>query len=273
MIQDFKYALRSLSRNPLFAFGAIATLALGIGVNSTIFTLANSALFGPMPAYRRAIRARVGIRPLARPRPIRRDVVPGIPRLSGSIIRSLLERFCLRAHGLQSWQRWRPAADSRPPRQRLLLHRSRRHPRPPVGCCSTSDDQASSIPAAVISFRLWRHRFAAQMPQRPILINGRQVSVVGVAPEGFVGPELAQSADLWMPIAALPVINSTQAAWLQERGTLWLRVMGRLRPATAIQQRAGGADWRRHGARTDLPGDKQEPGGAGLECLVRCPAL
>ena len=49
MTQDFKYALRSLSRNPLFALGAIATLALGIGVNSTIFSLANAALFRPMP--------------------------------------------------------------------------------------------------------------------------------------------------------------------------------------------------------------------------------
>jgi hypothetical protein len=45
MINDFMYALRSLSRNPVFALGAIATLALGIGVNSTIFTLANGALF------------------------------------------------------------------------------------------------------------------------------------------------------------------------------------------------------------------------------------
>ena len=49
MIQDFKYALRSLSRNPIFALGAIATLSLGIGVNSSIFSLANAALFRPMP--------------------------------------------------------------------------------------------------------------------------------------------------------------------------------------------------------------------------------
>src|SRR6185503_18646832 len=47
--QDFKYAVRSLSRSPLFALGAIATLALGIGVNSTIFTLANGALFRSLP--------------------------------------------------------------------------------------------------------------------------------------------------------------------------------------------------------------------------------
>src|SRR5690242_1492965 len=49
MTQDFTYALRSLWRNPVFALGAIGTLALGIGVNTTIFTLANGALFRAMP--------------------------------------------------------------------------------------------------------------------------------------------------------------------------------------------------------------------------------
>ena len=49
MLQDLRYSVRSLSRNRLFAVGAVTTLALGIGVNSTIFTLANAALFRPMP--------------------------------------------------------------------------------------------------------------------------------------------------------------------------------------------------------------------------------
>ena len=46
---DLKFAVRSLMRQPMFALGAIATLALGIGANSTIFTFANAALFRPMP--------------------------------------------------------------------------------------------------------------------------------------------------------------------------------------------------------------------------------
>lgn len=50
MIQDLKYAVRSLARTPLFTAGAVAALALGIGVNSAIFTLANAMLFRPEPA-------------------------------------------------------------------------------------------------------------------------------------------------------------------------------------------------------------------------------
>ena len=64
--------------------------------------------------------------------------------------------------------------------------------------------------------------------------------MVGVTPQGFVGPELAQSADLWIPIAALPAVSTTQAAWIGERGTLWLRVIGRLRPGVTASKRKPG---------------------------------
>jgi len=67
-------------------------------------------------------------------------------------------------------------------------------------------------------------------------VNGRAVTVVGIAPPGFVGPELGQSGDIWMPISALPLINATQGAWLKQRDTLWLRVIGRRRADTLLQQ-------------------------------------
>ena len=46
---DIRYALRSLSREPLFTIAAVSALALGIGVNSTIFTLTSAALFRATP--------------------------------------------------------------------------------------------------------------------------------------------------------------------------------------------------------------------------------
>jgi putative ABC transport system permease protein len=58
MFQDLKFSLRSLKRNPAFTIGAILTLALGIGVNSTIFTLANGALFRGMPGLSEPERVR-----------------------------------------------------------------------------------------------------------------------------------------------------------------------------------------------------------------------
>ena len=105
-----------------------------------------------------------------------------------------------------------------------------------------ADDRAGAEPAVVLGHRLWRQRFggAEDVLGQPVVVNGRPFTVVGVAADGFTGPELGQAADLWLPIAALPAINTAQAGWLDERGTLWLRVIGRLAPATTVQQ-AGAA--------------------------------
>src|SRR5262249_23220573 len=100
----------------------------------------------------------------------------------------------------------------------------------------TPDDQSVAVPSAVISYRLWRDRFHEQVPAQPILLNGRSAIVVGVAPEGFVGPELGQSSDIWLPISALPILNPQQSAWVQDRGIEWLRVIGRTRPGVSLQQ-------------------------------------
>jgi len=231
---DFKYALRSLSRNPIFAIGAIATLALGIGVNSTIFSLANAALFKPMPGV---------------VSPSELVWISGLWRDSGrSGGMSYLEFLDYRN---QSGDLFAHTFAFAPVSFSLGTggepQRIRGHfvsgsyfaglgVMPAVGrLLQSSDDEPGAAAAGVISFRLWRQRFAGRLPEQPIVINGRQVSVVGVAPEGFVGPELTQSADLWIPIAAATAISTTQAGWMPERGTVWLRVMGRLHPTVTIQ--------------------------------------
>src|SRR5262245_2086850 len=234
MIQDFKYALRSLSRNPVFAVGAIATLALGIGVNTTIFSLANAALFRPMPGVA-APSQLVWVSGFWRDR----GQSGGMSYLefldyrnqSGEVFSNTFAfgpaSFSLGSGGEPQRIRGHFVSGSyfdglgvMPAAGRLL---------------QASDDEPGAIPAGVISFRLWRQRFAGRLPDHPIVINGRQWASVGVPPDGFVGPELAQSADVWIPIASAPAVSTTQASWMKERGIVWLRVMGRLRPGIASQ--------------------------------------
>jgi len=227
MSQDFRYALRSLSRNPVFALGAIATLALGIGVNTTIFSLANAAIFRPMvgvAAPSKLVWISAVWREQGRPGGMSYLEFIDYRTQSKDILSDVFAfgpaSFSLGSGGEPARIRGHFVSDSyfnglgvTPAAGRLL---------------KPSDHQTGAIPVGVISFRLWRQRFAGQIPERPIVINGRQVSVVGVAPDGFVGPELAQSADLWIPIEAAPAVSTTQAGWIKERGTVWLRVMGRL---------------------------------------------
>jgi predicted permease len=235
MLHDFRYAVRSLSRSPGFAFGAIATLALGIGVNTTIFTLADAALFRPMPG-------------IARPSEL--AWVSGVWRNTGrSGGMSYPEFTDYRDHSTDAFSTliafapaWFSLASGGEP-QRLRGHVVSGSYFEGLGVTPATgrllqptDDRIGETPAAVISYRLWRQRFADGIPERPILVNGRDVVVVGVAPEGFVGPELTQSADLWLPLAALPSVNTAQGNWLRERGTLWLRVIGRLRPGVSMDE-------------------------------------
>ena len=236
MINDFTYALRSLSRSPVFALGAIATLALGIGVNSTIFTLANGALFRAMPG-------------IAAPSEL--AWVSGLWRDRGRPGgMSYLEYVDYRDRSTELFSNllaFGPASFSlgsggEPRRIRGHLvsgsYFATLGAVPFAGrLLQASDDQPGAAPAAVVSYRVWHERFgAADIVERPIVINGHQVTVVGVASDGFMGPELGQAADVWLPIAVLPVINTAQAGWIEERGTLWLRVMGRLRGGTTMQE-------------------------------------
>ena len=236
MINDFVYALRSLSRNPLFALGAIVTLALGIGVNSTIFTLANGALFRPMPGIAAPSQLTwVSGLWLDRGQPGGMSYLEYVDyrdrsaELFSNLLAFAPASFSLGSGGEPQRIPGHVVSGSyfatlgvRPSAGRLL---------------QVSDDRPGAAPAAVVSHRLWHERFgASDIVDRPIAINGHQVTVVGVAAEGFKGPELGQGADIWLPIAAVPVINTAQAGWIGERRTLWLRVMGRLRDGTTIQR-------------------------------------
>ena len=235
MTQDLKYAIRSLSRSPIFALGAIATLALGIGVNSTIFTLANNALFRPMPA--------VGA-------PSELVWVSGLSRTTGRTGgMSYPEYLDFQSRtndvfsGLLAFAPASFSLGSGGEPQRIRGHLVSASYFATLGVAVSDgrtlqriDHEPGALPVAVISHRLSQQRFGGRIPNRPILVNGRDVAVVGIAPVGFVGPELGQSADIWVPISALPLINATQAAWLNERDTLWLRVIGRRRADVSLQQ-------------------------------------
>jgi len=235
MLQDFKYALRSLTRSPVFAASAIATLALGIGVNSTIFTLANGALFRSMPGVSA---------------PSELMWLSGVWRDTGRTGGlSYLEYLDYRAQTTDVFSSvlafapssFSVASGGEP--QRIRGHVVSGSYFSALGVTADagrmlqiSDDDAGAVPVAVISRRLSRQRFGGVIPDRPIVVNGRDVSVVGVAPEGFVGPEFGQSADIWVPISSLPALNSSHAGWLRERRTLWLRVMARRRADVSVQR-------------------------------------
>jgi predicted permease len=237
MFEDLRFAMRTLLRNPAFTAGAVLTLGLGIGANSTIFTLANAMLLRPMAAVQSPSEL-VWISGLWR----------DTGRTTGMSYPEFVEYAAQADAAFSGVLAFGPTAFSvaggkEPLRVRGHLvsgsYFATLGVHPALGrVLQASDDVSGAEPHVVLGYRLWQQRFGGDpdVLRRPLIINGQPLVVVGIAREGFTGPERVEAADLWVPIAALPRLNAVQGKWLTEPGTLWLRVMGRLRSGTTIDR-------------------------------------
>ena len=86
-------------------------------------------------------------------------------------------------------------------------------------------------PVTVISYAFWQRHFggAADVIGRSITANRVALTIVGVTPPGFLGPDLGRSFDLAVPIGDEPVMRGAES-WLDKRSTWWLEIVGRLKP-------------------------------------------
>jgi hypothetical protein len=96
------------------------------------------------------------------------------------------------------------------------------------------DDTASAQAAAVLSFNFWKRRFGATPDAvgRSMILNGYRFTIVGIAPEGFIGAIPPFSADVWVPYAMWARLRHLQsseaAAWRANRRRVYGMILGRL---------------------------------------------
>jgi hypothetical protein len=105
------------------------------------------------------------------------------------------------------------------------------------GRALTDADDAPGAPAvAVITFRYWQRRFAAdpEVVGRTVAINGVPVAIVGITPEGFDGTLATETSDFTMPLAQAQLAEATGIP--KPPSTWWVRIMGRLKPGASIAQ-------------------------------------
>lgn len=225
-----RHSFRSLVRQPVFTLTAIATLALGIGLNSVIFTFANAVLFRPAPGIERpgelawiatAWRDRSRQAGLSYPdyvdyRAATRDVFVDLIAFRPTPISLGSGGEPRRLHAHLVSPSYFATLGLRPERGRLI---------------GGAGEGGTDRHEAVISQRLWRERFGpdADMATASVVLNGRVFTVAGVAPEGFVGPALGEAADVWVPLAAAPDLRAADRDLLTNRESTTLLVVGRLR--------------------------------------------
>jgi predicted permease len=100
-----------------------------------------------------------------------------------------------------------------------------------------SDDNAAATPAAVLSYRYWSNRFAADRAiiGKQINLNNVAFTVAGVLPEGFEGTmQVGSSQDVYLPVAWEQQVSAQRS--MMKRSVWWLRLIGRLKPGVTVEQ-------------------------------------
>jgi len=190
---DLRFALRLLRRSPTFAFVAIATLALGVGANSAIFSLIDGVLLRPLPYPRGDQLVNVAEQ--------HRKGASHLPYANFVDIRAQSKSFQQLAEFYSS--RSTVLGANAPIRATTAFVTGDFFPMlrttVQLGRLTTAaDHQFGAVPVAVISDRFWRDHFAANRDLQSLRLRGEfNMQVVGVAAPGFDFPD---GADIWIPL-------------------------------------------------------------------------
>lgn len=231
---DIRYAVRTLGRNPGFALAAIAPIALGIGINTGVFSILNSVAWRPLPAQ--DARALVSMH----------QQFQGGPRRTVHGARSLFslpeyQAYRDDAHtlaGLIAYSRqWTVTLGRGAPQEIDGVLVSCNYfeglgVSPVLGAGFTpANCGAHAAPAVVLSHALWTRAFGGdpQVLAQPIVLNGRLVTVVGVAPAGFDGVDMPK-ASFFAPLSMAAVLRPEQQVLVDSPHASWLTLIGRRRP-------------------------------------------
>ena len=238
-LKDLRYSFRIFRQAPGFALVAILALAFGIGVNSAVFTLLNAVVLRPLPVQNASDLVALN------------QVFQHLENRNVHGERSYFSYPEYEAHrdqnsvftGLAAWSMESLTLGGTEARllngqltscnyfDVLVGPIAIGHGFRPENCKS-----AGAGEVAVVSQRLWQNQFARDpsIVGKTIVLNGHTLTIIGVAPEGFLGGSFLGS-DVWAPL-------SIQEQWvpnrklMEDKNLSWLEVAGRLKPGTSLAE-------------------------------------
>jgi len=227
MLQDVRYALRGFRRNPAFTITVIATLALGIGATTAVFSVVDRILFRSLPYAHDDRLVSVGL------------VAPIIPQefmLGGSYYEWRDNQKPFEAFTSETGVQACDLTERNP--ARLSCARVEQNFLPTLGISPLlgrnilpEEDRPNGPKAAIISYNLWRshYGFDPGIVNRLIDIDGNQVRVIGVLPKDFEMPTL-EPADIVVPQAL------DEAAQRKADPGAVMYAFARLKPGVSMEQ-------------------------------------
>jgi predicted permease len=247
IVQNVRYALRQLRKNPGFTAVAVLTLAVGIGANAAIFSLVDQVLLKQLPVSEpdQLVQLKFvgsdtghtdsygGDDTLYFSYPMYRDL-----RDQNSVFSGMLAMFPKQV-GMQ----WRNSSSLVKSELVSGNYFSVLGVKPELGRLFGPQDSATggASPLVVLSYRYWTQHFASDptVINQGVLVNGNSFTIIGVVQPGFDSVIGGTIPDIFVPITMKAQMTP---GWdeLEDRRSKWLNIVGRLKPGiTRMQAEAG----------------------------------
>ncbi len=224
-LQDVCYALRWLRRNPIFTSAVIATLALGIGATTAVFSVVDSVLLRPLPYPNSERIVRIwntfsprGMTeiPLSEPEFLEYRQSQSFRHVAGFSLGTLtLTGTGEPARLVASWgtSAFFSVLGTEPFLGRVF---------------STQEQQRGHAQVVVLSYKLWQNRFGSnpEIVGKSVILNGESCVIVGVMPRNFRFP--SEDVDVWQPLPISPASSNL--------GNHYLNLVGDLKPQATLDQ-------------------------------------
>jgi len=270
LLKDVSFAFRMLIRRPLIATVAVLSLALGIGANTTVFSIVNALFLQSLPvpepgrlfSIHTTDRKNPGLNPLShlnwKDYREQNDVFAEIAgydwaglsvSLDGGepalVFGQLVSGNYFDTLGIQAalGRTFRPEEDGAP----------------------------GAHPVAVLSHSFWMEKLGGRQDAlgRKILLNGIPFDVIGVTPAAFTGLDVGVQPDLYVPMAMNPQIRANpEFNWYEQRRGLFLFAFGRLAPGVSLTQARASMSTIAQRLESEYPNDN-EGRGVSLQPLTR----
>ncbi|MBD0373379.1 MAG: ABC transporter permease [Pyrinomonadaceae bacterium] len=233
--QDIRFGFRMLMKTPGFTLIAIITMMLGIGANTTIFSVVNAILLRPLPVAQpeRLVNLHAtspdgsSFHSFSYPDYVdyrdQNAVFDGLTAYTINTYSLTTAGQSERIFGIVTSENFFTVMGIRPTAGRFY----------------TAEDNRTETgePVAVLSHGYWQRRFAGDplIVGKTLTLNGHAYHVIGIAPPKFTGPRVAFAPDIYVPMWTQPLALPSLANFLNNRRAGSLEIVGRLKPGVTVE--------------------------------------
>jgi predicted permease len=246
LLQDVRFGLRTLAKNPGFTIVAVLTLALGIGANAAIFSLTDQVLLRLLPVERPQELVVLHSPGKSHGRtwndigggqsfsyPMYKDL-----RDRNEVFTGLLARYHVQVSVAGQGQSQLAEGELASGNYFQVLG-----VRPALGRVLSAQDETApgANPVTVLSYGYWARHFGSDpnILNKQLSVNGNSLTVVGVARSGFTGVQVGQVSDLFIPITMKAQMTPNWDG-LADRNDHWVTMLGRLKPGMSATKAEAG---------------------------------